>query len=216
MTTIITSDDLKETWLNLVLSYHSNLTLCQEMWTEIEIAYRQSSRYYHNLNHLIHLVNLAFQYQNYIQDLNTLLFSIFYHDFIYEIPGNNNELESAELAKTRLLMINYPPTNIQKCFSQIIATKNHRVTKEADTNWLLDLDLAILGTNRSQYGEYVKNIRQEYSIYPDKIYNQGRSKVLKGFLEQKNLYKTQLCQDKFEQAARKNLVWELESSFKIW
>ncbi|CCQ52544.1 hypothetical protein CWATWH8502_2532 [Crocosphaera watsonii WH 8502] len=48
------------------------------------------SRYYHNLNHLIHLINLALQYKNNIEDFETLLVSIFYHDFVYEITEKNN------------------------------------------------------------------------------------------------------------------------------
>ena len=91
----------------------------------------------------------------------------------------------------------------------------HSVRKELDTNWLLDLDVAILGTQRSQSIEYTKKIRTEHAIYPDKIYNQGRSKILKTFLEQQTLYKTQLCQQSFEQTARKNIVWELESLLRL-
>ncbi|MDJ0580852.1 hypothetical protein [Crocosphaera sp.] len=207
---MMTINELKNIWLNLVSYNHSNLVFCQESWSEIETAYGQLSRYYHNLSHLIHLLNLAFQYQNNIQDFDTLLFSIFYHDIVYQIPGENNELKSADIAKKRLLMINYPTQKIKKCFSQIIATKNHSAKKELDINWLLDLDLAILGTQRNQYIEYTKKIRQEYAIYPDKIYNQGRSKILNTFLQQKTLYKTQLCQERFEQTARNNLIWELE------
>ena len=33
--------------------------------------------------------------------------------------------DPADIAKKRLLMTNYPPQKIKKCFSQIIATKNH-------------------------------------------------------------------------------------------
>ena len=121
----MTIDELKKIWLYLVNSYHSNLISSQESWNKIETAYGQSSRYYHNLTHLIHLLNLAFQDQNNIQDFDTLLFSIFSHDIVHQIPGENNELKSAEIAKKRLLMTNYPPQKIKKCFSQIIATKNH-------------------------------------------------------------------------------------------
>ncbi len=215
MKAMMTINELKKIWFNLVNYYHSNFILCQESWSEIETAYGQSSRYYHNLNHLIHLLNLAFQYQNNIEDFDTLLFSIFYHDLVYQIPGENNELKSAEIAKKRLLIFNYPTQKIKKCFAQIIATKNHSAKKELDTNWLLDLDLAILGTQRSKYIEYTKKIRKEYAIYPDKTYNQGRSQILKTFLDQKTLYKTQLCQQRFEQTARNNLIWELELLLRL-
>ena len=99
----MTIDELKKIWLYLVNSYHSNLISSQESWNKIETAYGQSSRYYHNLTHLIHLLNLAFQDQNNIQDFDTLLFSIFSHDIVHQIPGENNELKSAEIAKKKII-----------------------------------------------------------------------------------------------------------------
>jgi predicted metal-dependent HD superfamily phosphohydrolase len=210
MQLITTIAQLKKIWFNLVINYSLDLNLSQKLWIEIETIYQQHIRYYHNLDHLIHFVDLALQYQHQIEDFDTFLFSVFYHDFIYQVPGKNNELQSAEVAQKRLLLIHYPDTKIRRCFLQICATENHRASQEEDTNWLIDLDLAILGANRDKYIEYANNIRQEYSIYPDKIYNQGRSKLLNTFLNEKSLYKTKLFQDEFEEVARKNLEWELE------
>ncbi|MEM8777403.1 MAG: hypothetical protein AAGF26_00740 [Cyanobacteria bacterium P01_G01_bin.49] len=152
--------NLRETWLQLSSKYSKNLSLQQELLTEIVTAYQESKRFYHNLDHLVYLVDLANQYQTQIEDFDTLLFSIFYHDIIYQVRQKNNEIESAELAAKRLSSLNYPSSKIQKCSRQIRATIDHQFNQESDTNWLLDFDLAILGEARSKYVEYTKNIRK--------------------------------------------------------
>ncbi|EAZ91218.1 HD domain-containing protein [Crocosphaera chwakensis] len=201
--------ELKKTWLKLIGQYSINPSLQKKLWSEIETAYQQPERFYHNLEHLIYLVELGIQYQSHIEDFNTLLFAIFYHDIIYQIKEKDNEIKSAELAVEKLSLIKYPQTQIRKCYYQIIATKKHELNQDKDTNLLLDFDLAILGEKRNKYLEYAENIRKEYLIYPDHIYNQGRRQVLQEFLERNFLYKTKLFQDKFEETARKNLNWEL-------
>jgi len=56
---------------------------------------------------------------------------------------------------------------------------------------------------------YAKNIRKEYHIYPDLMYNPGRIKVLQHFLQKSNIYFTQAFQAK-EAAARQNLQQEIQ------
>ena len=202
--------ELKTTWLKLIGQYSLNQSIQKKLWNEIETAYQQPERFYHNLEHLIYLVNLGLQYQAHIEDFDPLLFSIFYHDIIYQIKHKDNEIKSAELAMKRLSLIKYPQRKQRKCYEQIVATKKHELNQDKDTNLLLDFDLAILGEKRSKYLEYAENIRKEYLIYPDHIYNQGRSQVLQRFLERDFLYKTKFFQDKFEETARKNLNWEIE------
>jgi predicted metal-dependent HD superfamily phosphohydrolase len=57
--------------------------------------------------------------------------------------------------------------------------------------------------------EYTKQIRAEYAIYPDLLYNLGRKKVLKHFLEMPSIYKTPPFQVLYEAQAKANLGKEL-------
>ena len=56
----------------------------------------------------------------------------------------------------------------------------------------------------------LKNIRKEYAIYPDMLYNPGRKKVLQHFLTMDTIYKTAVYRDRYEQKAKENLQRELE------
>jgi predicted metal-dependent HD superfamily phosphohydrolase len=60
------------------------------------------------------------------------------------------------------------------------------------------------------YSDYYKNVRKEYSIYPNLLYNPGRKKVLKHFLAMGKIFKTDYFYQKFEKNARLNLQKELD------
>lgn len=80
---------------------------------------------------------------------------------------------------------------------------------DADTNFLLDIDLSILGKSPEVYKKYTEDIRKEYKIYPDFMYGKGRTKVLKSILELEAIFKTDFFKKAYEKQARENLTAEL-------
>jgi predicted metal-dependent HD superfamily phosphohydrolase len=203
--------NLKKIWQDLALQYTSEVSLVDELWTEILKHYSANSRYYHNLVDIEYMTTLAFKYKTKIADFDTLLFSIFYHDIIYNTRQSNNELKSAKLATERLANLDLSNDQIDRCYEQILATKEHMKSEEPDTNFLIDFDLAILGDDADKYLQYTKRVRKEYAIYPDFLNKKGRKKVLKHFLAMNNIFKTQEFIKDFEDRARRNLQTELEN-----
>ena len=92
-------------------------------------------------------------------------------------------------------------------------SKKHQVIldKNSDNAYLLDFDLSILGKDWETYKNYTQQVRQEYKIYPDFLYNPGRKKVLLHFLERETLYFTESYKTQFENKARENIKRELET-----
>ena len=74
-----------------------------------------------------------------------------------------------------------------------------------DLKYLLDLDLAILGTSAPRFAEYEQQIQQEYAWVNPRVYQQKRAEVLRQFYQQKPLFQTRYFQQKFEEAAKNNL-----------
>jgi predicted metal-dependent HD superfamily phosphohydrolase len=141
---------------------------------------------------------------------DVVLFSLFYHDVIYNAQKSDNEERSADLAEKRLQQISVPKLMVENCKTQILATKKHVVSSDLDVNIFTDADLSILGSEWSLYSVYFKQVRKEYSIYPDLIYNPGRKKVLLHFLQMERIFKTDYFNSKFELQAKQNLKQELE------
>jgi predicted metal-dependent HD superfamily phosphohydrolase len=156
------------------------------------------------------LQNQLCEVKDKIKNWQTILFTLFYHDIVYNTLKSDNEDRSAELAEIRMKQINVPIEIIENCKSQILATKKHEDNSDFDTKYFIDADLSILGQDTETYKVYFQNVRKEYSIYPNILYNPGRKKVLKHFLEMDRIYKTDYFYTKYENQAKMNLQNELE------
>lgn len=201
---------LKNTFFELITNYTNDIEIKQKYWKEIALQYADKKRYYHNLTHLENLLVQLTDTKQSIQNWDAILFSLYYHDIIYNTLKSNNEEKSAILAGKRLKELNIGNEIIQLTEECINATKKHQVATNNDINLFTDADLSILGADWETYHLYTINIRKEYSIYPNIIYNSGRTKVIQHFLSMKTIFKTTHFQDKYESNAIANLTNELK------
>jgi predicted metal-dependent HD superfamily phosphohydrolase len=201
---------LKEVFLTLVYKYCDDNIVVNDLWNEIEHCHCKKKRHYHTLLHLENVLTKLEAVKQYIEDWDTILFSLFYHDIIYSSLKNDNEERSALLAEKRMMQLGVSSISIDRCIIQIIATKKHLQDKDSDTNYFTDADLSILGADWETYYKYLNDVRKEYAIYPNLIYNPGRKKVLQHFLGLERIYKTDYFFAKLENNARLNLQREIE------
>lgn len=200
---------LKEEFFNVCKHYTNKKSVIQNLWIEIKRCYSSSDRYYHNHMHLQHLFRDLLAVKQHINDWDSLLLALLYHDIIYDPTSKTNEEESAQLMVIRLSSIHIPSEKIKTCEMHVLATNNHITTTQPDTSFLLDADLAILGAPWPAYDAYSKQIRQEYIMYADTSYWEGRRAVLRKFLSQDRIYKTDHFFLFYERQAKKNIKKEL-------
>ncbi len=201
---------LKENFIQLISGYAADERLIKQLWDEIDENYSHKKRHYHTLQHLENLLLQLHEVKDQIKHWNTVLFSLYYHDIIYNALKRNNEEKSAEFAQSRMQLINVPRPIIKDCVLQILATKKHEITDDEEINFFTDADLSILGQPWNIYEEYYKNVRKEYSLFPDLIYIPGRKKVIQHFLQMERIFKTDFFFNKFELQAKENLQKELD------
>ncbi|WP_028607735.1 hypothetical protein [uncultured Olleya sp.] len=204
-------DWLKTEWHNLAIHY-CDQNLSNILWKEIETHYTLKNKHYHNLSHLFEMLKNLKLSKPKTKDLDSLKFAIWYHDIIYKPTRNDNEEKSALFAKKRLKKINIEQKRIKTVQELILSTKKHNIilTQNQDNAIILDLDLQILSSDWDTYSKYVSNIRKEYKIYPDFMYNSGRKKALTHFLKKDTIYFTKNYIDQHENQARQNLKQELD------
>lgn len=200
---------LKGVFTSLLNKYTSEKSLIETLWDDIEKHYTSQKRHYHNLQHLENLLVQLEACREHINDWDTLLFSLFYHDIIYKVTSKENEDKSALAAIKALNSIGYPKESTRLCAEQILATKSHELSTDNDTNLFTDADLSILGSKLEIYLEYSQQVRKEYAIYPDFMYNPGRKKALQHFLDMEYIFKTPLFREKFEEQAKLNIRNEI-------
>ncbi|MGL4630112.1 MAG: HD domain-containing protein [Leadbetterella sp.] len=200
---------LKDTFVLLLRHFADNTRIIDDLWFEIETKYSHKRRHYHTLEHLSGVLSQLEEVKDKIHDWETVLFTLFYHDVVYNVLKSDNEEKSAQFAEERLSKLGVSIHKIHQCKLQIVATKSHQESSCQDTNYFTDADLSVLGQSWDLYSMYIKNIRKEYAIYPDFMYNPGRKKVLNYFLAMDRIFKTHHFYDKFEIAARQNLIREI-------
>lgn len=202
---------LETLFINLVSNYSDDNLLISEAWKEIDLNYSSKKRFYHTTEHLKNIFDQLSEVKKEITNWESILFSLFYHDLIYNITKSDNEEKSADIAVERMSQFAVPIKIVDECKQHIVATKSHFISGNNDTNYFTDADLSILGSPREEYNLYHQNVRREYSIYPDLLYKQGRKKVLKSFFEMERIYKTEYFYNKFEKLARSNIQFELNN-----
>ncbi|MCF2875736.1 MULTISPECIES: hypothetical protein [unclassified Tenacibaculum] len=202
--------NLEQRFSELISNYTNDATIKELLWKEIITNYSEKHRAYHNLTHLKEIFNYVDTYNNQIENIDIVSFSVFYHDIIYNIWKKDNEEKSAVFALDCLSKIDLSSNNLDAIHKQIIATKTHEAN-DSDTKWLIDFDLGILGTSSDIYSKYTKLIRKEYKSVPNFLYKKGRKKVLQHFINKPFIYATATFRDLYEEQARTNLKNELNS-----
>ena len=201
----------KQTFINVLSRLTADQALVDKLLKEIELKYSTSGRFYHNMSHLDHLIAELYPLKDQIEDWETVILSVAYHDIVYNPLKKDNEVRSAYIAGDRLNKLNVPGDRIEKCREQILSTRMHAASENPDTNYFTDADLSILGAVPELYLEYAHRVRKEYKYFPNLLYKPGRKKVLMRFLGMTNIFKTKHFQDKCEAQARFNLTNELNS-----
>jgi len=201
-------ETLRQQWLNELQGLADKAALIA-VFEQLCQAYQEKHRAYHNLHHIATLLSLAQQYRADLQDFRAVFLSIWFHDAVYKPCRKDNEEASTVLARKSLRQLQIPDEATDKVVRYILATKHHWATDESDLQWFLDFDLSILSSPEQEYKTYTEQIRKEYSLYPDWLYNAGRKKLMAAFLERPAIYGK--LGDRAEQQARLNITLEISS-----
>jgi len=158
---------LKEIFISLVSKYATNQEYAYSLWDEINKVHSHKNRHYHNLAHLENLYEQLLLVKQDIKDWDIVLFSLFYHDYVYNVLKKDNEVQSALKAVSVLNSLGMDIKRIEICKHIIITTQGHQISEQSDANYFTDADLSILGSHWDDYQVYYKGVRKEYRYYPD-------------------------------------------------
>lgn len=203
--------DLEIIWTALASSYTDNGKLVENIWHRIKAVYGENERIYHNLDHLFFIFTLADSINADFENKDAAYFALFYHDYVYDPESGNNEEKSAEVAENDMKSLGVETDTIHRCVHHILSTKYHEVSTDPDTNYVIDLDLSILGSDADTYTHYAESIRMEYSIFPDEVFYRERHRLLENLLNQQRIFQTQIFYQLFENNARRNISNELKN-----
>lgn len=228
MSSFVVPTAVRRAWCTACAAVHIPDDVAARWLERLAAAHSDPPRAYHSLRHLDELATNYFAFvQPHATNEAGILFTLAFHDAVYDPTASDNEERSAELFSAFAQEVGasandsaspssvWPPGTQQLVHNTILATKRHMDTPvegtPMDTLLFLDLDLGILAADASRYAEYSAAIRVEYAHVPDAAFRIGRSSVLERFLRAEPLFKTDLFRGLGrEEMARRNLTWEIQ------
>ncbi|MEW6704913.1 MAG: hypothetical protein AB1430_08695 [Pseudomonadota bacterium] len=204
---------LQAHWLRLCESLAIRGPGPVQMGQRLEQAWRRWPRRYHDTRHLQACVEAAQQWQAHMVDPAAVAWALWFHDAVYWPWRRDNEARSAELARNAALGLGLAPAFAQRVHHLVMLTAHGHApaARDPDGDWLVDIDLGVLGQPRPVYERYARDVRREYFWVLPGRWRKGRGAVLRHFLGQPSIYRTPAFRERFEGAARANLQHELAS-----
>jgi predicted metal-dependent HD superfamily phosphohydrolase len=198
--------DLEEAWRR-----HVSDDL--QLFDRLMKRHREKHRRYHTATHVAwvirHIEELARVEP--VEHRDEIIAAAFYHDAIYEPAYPANERASARLARRDLVGLGWSEERVERVAALIEATEHGATSAPiGDTTILLDADLAILGADPATYANYVSEVRSEYRHVDDEAWHDGRTAVLRGFLDRPEIFSTPTGRARWESNARANITGELD------
>jgi len=180
-------------------------TPIESHFDDLQSAYSSPKRHYHSHTHVSECLNHLARVYALLAHPAEVEIAIWYHDAVYDAHANDNEIQSANLARLALTAAAAPDDTIDRICKMIIATQTH-LSFNHDSATLLDIDLGILGASTTAFEQYDHQIRREYHWVPEALYRSRRADVLAMFLQRDKIFVTDFFHELYEEQARINLT----------
>lgn len=167
-------------------------------------AWSRPDRAYHTVDHLAACIDHLDRDRALARDPAALGLGLWFHDAVYDPRAGDNELRSAEWARSEVAVIS--TALAERVAGLVLATRHDGVPTDDDAPLLVDIDLAILGADDSGFAAYERAVRREYAWVAEADFRVGRARILRGFLTRPSIYATAVYRERFEVRARANLA----------
>ena len=175
---------------------------------QLRARYAEARRAYHTELHLGECLAWFEQARASCERPAEVVLALFFHDAIYNPRRSDNEVQSATWLADAARGAGVDDAVIERLRALVLAT-SHDASPDArhgrDAQFVVDIDLAILGAPPGRYDEYEQQIRTEYRWVPRFVFRRERMKLLQRFLARERLYATDFFHERLESQARANL-----------
>jgi predicted metal-dependent HD superfamily phosphohydrolase len=171
--------------------------------------YERWPRRYHDARHLLACLRACAEVRERLPAPCEIAFALWFHDVVYRPWRHDNEARSALRAGRAALHLGLGEAFAERVSTLVLATAHladtSRAHRDPAVDWVLDIDLGILGAAPEVYDRYERDVRREYFYLPPRTWRRGREAVLRHFLAQPAIYRTAHFHARLEAGARANL-----------
>jgi predicted metal-dependent HD superfamily phosphohydrolase len=206
---LVAVSDLLRAWRD-VLPPSAPAPAVSRVGDDLLDRWSEPHRHYHTAEHLANVLAIIDEHADQATDPTAVRLAAWFHDAIYDPQRVDNEEASALLAEAVLPDLAVAPEQLHEVARLVRLTASHDpMPGDRNGGLLTDADLAILAAPLDEYRAYTLAVRQEYAHVPDAAFATGRAGVLNNLLSLPRLFHIPVLRDRWEDAARQNVTWEL-------
>ena len=175
------------------------------VFDELDALYGESHRHYHTAAHIAHCLRQFDLAVDRMDEADAVEMALWFHDAIYDIPGEDNELRSAELFAARAAARGAEP--LRSGVHRLIMVTTHRDAppETLDESYMVDIDLSGFGLPWEEFLRESRAVRAERPQVPDADFYPRQKKFLESLVARPVLYRTDFFRERLEARARRNI-----------
>lgn len=173
-------------------------------------SWSQPHRRYHCVAHLLDVLAAVDELASYADDTDAVRLAAWYHDSVYDGRPDDEE-RSARRAETELSHLGVRAALVDEVARLVRLTVTHDpAAGDHNGEVLSDADLSALAVRPDAYRRNTEAIRLEYAHIDGAVFTKGRLQVLAALLEAPAVFRTEAGRQRWEAAARQNMLAEME------
>ena len=184
-----------------------------DVYEELNSHYSETGRHYHTPKHIEHCLAQFDLVAGEMEMADAVEIAIWFHDLIYEVDANDNELQSArrfmELAGDSM-----DEGFKSTVYDLIMATAAPRIPKTKDEKFMLDIDLSSFGLPWKDMLRDSIAVRKESPQLSDEEFFPGQRAFLESLVNREHFYFTEFFRSRIEDTARRNIERYLKNLTK--
>ncbi|MBM4107699.1 MAG: hypothetical protein FJ255_02625 [Phycisphaerae bacterium] len=188
-----------------------------EVWGLLIEHYTSPGRFYHTLDHVVGMVRQVRELRGSVQlgtlpeadlrsvDFDLLELAVWFHDAVYEVGAEDNEVRSADLAAGAARAMGFSEAQVDRIKDLVLQSAHRAPATTFAARLMCDIDLVLLGLPWEQFVAGMDLIRRECAPMPRAASQFERAAMLRSFLSRASIYQTALYRERFEARARENI-----------
>ena len=171
---------------------------------ELDALYREPHRRYHTTAHVEHCLRCFDLATERMDEPDAVEMALWFHDAIYDIPGENNELRSSELFAAKAGGRGEERFR-SKVYRLIMVTTHRELPVTLDESFVVDIDLSSFGLPWEEFIRDSLAVREEMSVIPDAEFYPMQRMFVESLLARPTFCFTEFFRHRHEERARKNI-----------
>ncbi len=176
-----------------------------EVFERLLERYREPHRCYHTPDHIRHCLEQFDLARGDLHDPDAVELALWFHDAIYETPGPDNEVRSAEWFRS-VARSDLDAALCEHVYAMIMVTVHPSQPVDADERIVVDIDLSSFALPWERFKRDSEAVRREMQHMTDDEFFSGQIRFLESLLNRGSFFCSPFFKRRSEAAARDNVT----------